>query len=118
MKAIIPALALFLCTEGVHAADRETLRTSYLVDPALQAITPPDYPSLALQFALQGNVEVMLWIDNEGIPTGGRIVESSSVIFEEPALSSALNSRFTPAVDASGLCVPSVVRIPFVFRLR
>jgi TonB family protein len=118
MKVLIFVLTLLLSSEIAYAVDLETFEKSYLINPELKEITPPVYPSLALQFALQGTVEVMLWIDSEGKPAGARIVRSSSVLFEKPALSAALKSRFSPAIDAGYQRVPSVVRIPFVFRLR
>ena len=85
--------------------------------PKVLSVVKPKYPAYALQNLIQGRVVVRLALDQKGIPRDAMIVRSSSQCLNNAALEAAMAMTFTPA--HSLLCpVPSIIDIPFVFKIR
>ena len=87
-------------------------------DAMLVTLARPEYPDLAFERRIEGTAIVAVHVDESGKPLLARIIRSSSVLFEEAALRSAMNSRFSPAVGDGGKPVASLVQMPFAFRIR
>jgi TonB family protein len=87
-------------------------------DPSLIWLAEPEYPDLAFDLRIEGAAIVLVHLDESGKPLAGHVTRSSSILFEEAALESAMKSRYSPAIGIGGEPVPSMVKVPFTFRIR
>jgi TonB family protein len=85
-------------------------------EPIIIARVDPEYPQLALQSGLEGEVFLNVWVDRKGKVHGPVILKSSNEIFNAPAIKAARQWVFTPAM-MEGKSVSVRVAIPFRFRL-
>lgn len=74
------------------------------------------YPIDNRKSGLQGKVIVNLLISEQGEVIDSNIAESTNVFFDQSALQSVKNWRFSPAMLDGKPCI-SVVRAPIVFKL-
>jgi protein TonB len=73
---------------------------------------------MARQMAVEGAVVVELVVDAAGLPKACVIHSAGpSGYFEKAALSAAWKTRFIPG-KIRGVPVNTLVRLPFVFRMR
>lgn len=79
---------------------------------------PPDYPRRALAARMEGVVELEVEVRADGRVESVRVkVSSGHTLLDDEALKTVKRWRFTPARDAAGEAVPSVVPVPVRFRL-
>ena len=86
-------------------------------DPVLVKMVKPEYPDLARRAQVEGTVYVKVIVGKDGRTRKPQIVKSDADIFNEPAMTAALQCLFTPALMNSGP-VAVWVTIPFRFRLN
>ncbi len=86
-------------------------------EPVVIKSAEPLYPELALRAGLEGKVWVKIWVDREGRAHKAEVLKSTAEIFNEAALSAAMQFRFVPAYMSGG-AVSVWVSIPFTFRLK
>jgi len=79
-------------------------------------IAQPDYPEEARRLGLQGSVDVLAKVDEEGRVIDAQISRSTNEIFNEAALKAAYGCRFR-MMTGGGQRVPARVSIPFRFTL-
>jgi len=84
--------------------------------PEVVKAVEPKYPELAMRAGLEGRVWVKIWVDKEGKPRQAVVLKSDAEIFNEPAVSAAMQFVFTPAYMNNGP-VSVWVSIPFKFKL-
>jgi protein TonB len=86
--------------------------------PSISRRVKPEYPVRARRLAVEGAVVVELIVDAAGLPRAC-VIHSADPggYFEEAALSAAREMRFIPGKIRS-VPVNTLVRLPFVFRLR
>ena len=77
----------------------------------------PVYPEMAVRAGLEGVVWVKILVDKEGKPQKTAVIKSTSEIFNDPAISAAMQFLFTPAIMNNGP-VKVWVSIPFRFQLK
>jgi protein TonB len=86
--------------------------------PSISKRVAPEYPSRAKRMSIEGTVMVELVVDTDGLPEACTIRSAEpSGYFEEATLNAARKMRFIPG-KINGTPVNTLVRLPFVFRLR
>jgi protein TonB len=86
--------------------------------PAISRRVDPEYPDRARQIRLQGKVVVEMVVDSAGLPRACVIHSAEPPgYFEQAALEAAGKFRFSPG-RIRGVPVSTLIRLPFVFRLR
>lgn len=80
-------------------------------------IDPDEYPREALIKGQTGRVEVMVYVDNQGLVKNVRLMRSSHPALTELVLRKVKTGRFRPAYDAAGNAIPSKFLIPVAFVL-
>jgi TonB family protein len=85
-------------------------------DPLPVKQVVPAYPDLARRANIEGSVFVKVLIDKEGRVKKSIIVKSDADIFNEPAVTAAMQFVFTPAIQ-NDRAIPVWVMIPFHFKL-
>jgi protein TonB len=86
-------------------------------DPIPVLNPSPKYPDLALRAGVEGTVFVKMWVTKDGSIRKAEVVKSDSPIFDQEAVHTALQWKFTPAVMNNGP-VSVWVTVPFRFRLK
>ncbi len=77
----------------------------------------PIYPEAAVRLDIQGMVDVMLLVDEQGKVHSGYVIPANRLPFlEQAALDAALKYRFKP-YRIDGEDSPFWVKVPFLFRL-
>ncbi len=95
-----------------HDADRVDQKPSVLRRSA------PEYPARAKRLHVEGTVVVELVIDTSGRPQACVVHTAEPAgYFEEAALAATRKMRFRPGM-IQGRAVNTLVRLPFVFRLK
>ena len=77
----------------------------------------PKYPELAIREGMEGTVFVKILVDEYGSPKQAIIYKSDNEVFNESAIETAMNSRFTLVVMYNGGVACWVV-IPYRFKLK
>jgi periplasmic protein TonB len=85
------------------------------IEPVPLKIVRPIYPSFALKTGQKGAVFVKVLIDENGKPKDALVIKSTSIIFNNSAISAALKSSFEPAIK-EGNKVSYWVVIPYSFK--
>ena len=86
--------------------------------PALLRRVRPEYPAEAKKKKIEGRVVVRLIVDSRGMPTQCSVHSATPPgTFEAAALEAARKLRFSPG-RKGGRAVPTLVLLPFDFRLR
>lgn len=83
--------------------------------PQLLHDMPPRYPAKAWDDQIEGDVVVLLTVDETGAVTEAGVVQPAGHGFDEEALHAARKLRFTPARVGG---VPTPVKIRYTFRFR
>ncbi len=82
--------------------------------PIVLSWVPPTYPKEAIAQKLDGRVQVRAIVDETGVVTKARVLNSSHKVFEEAAVQSVQQWRFTPAVsDGQNVSQCVDVMVPF-----
>lgn len=104
IKELIPSSTAFIKVE---------------VQPKAVHKTKPDYPSLAKQAGLEGTVYIRVLLDEDGGVMDAIVFKESGANagFEDAALNSAREWKFTPAIQ-NGRPIKIWVTIPFEFKLN
>ena len=76
---------------------------------------PLRYPPQAWENDIEGDVVLLLWVDEEGLVEAGEVVSTPGYEMELAALAAAKKMRFSPAELAGE---PVKVRIRYTFRFR
>ena len=76
---------------------------------------PLRYPPLAWENDVEGDVVLLLWVDEEGLVEAGEVVSTPGYDMELAALAAARKMRFSPAELAGE---PVKVKIRYTFRFR
>ena len=76
-----------------------------------------EYPQLAKQAGIQGNVTVQVLISQDGTALNAKIIASDNAILDKAAIDAVMKVNFIPAIQ-NGQKVPSWLIIPIVFKLR
>lgn len=77
----------------------------------------PKYPELALKAGIEGTVFVKMWVAKDGSVKRADILKSSSAIFDNEAIDTAMKWKFSPAIMNAGP-VSVWVTVPFRFHLQ
>lgn len=86
-------------------------------EPRFLTYKPPDYPRLAQQAGLEGEVTLQVRIDAKGSPDVVEVIESSGTgSFDDAAVAAAYQCQYIPARQETR-AVPFVVRYTVPFRL-
>ncbi len=94
---------------------------NYEVEPTVIFKPEMEFPSIAAQASIVGDVYLKVAIDTTGKPYKASILKRSPefvTLFDEVARRGAMKYRFTPARDSTGRAIPVWISIPFRFRLR
>jgi TonB family protein len=83
--------------------------------PIALSWVPPAYPQEAIAQKLEGRVQVRLVVDETGTVTKARVLLSSNRVFEEAAIQSARQWRFSPPIS-DGRNVSQCVDATLPFR--
>jgi len=115
------ALAVERDSIYVGALDKEdTSKTqSALVDhlPTRLSSVGTEYPSEAIKERLEGEVELRLWIDKQGIPQKYEVVECTDPIFIPNSVACAMKWEFSPAtVKGTPVGVWASVTFNYMFQ--
>lgn len=86
--------------------------------PAPLAIAPAPYPPAALAAGLGAEVLLELSLTPGGEVVEVRVVEPAGDGFDESAARTALDWRFSPALDADGTAVPAVIQYRYRFAVE
>lgn len=77
----------------------------------------PKYPELAMKAGIEGTVFVKMWVTKDGSIKRAEVMKSTSPIFDQEAVSTAMRWKFTPAIMNAGP-VSVWVTVPFRFHMR
>ncbi len=101
------------CVPG--ATDQRRADTEASVDIESRFRNPPRYPKAAIDENRSGRTVVLVTVDEQGMPTGFSIDQSSgSADIDEAALTAARRWRYRPAIR-DGRPQPGEVRVPLNF---
>jgi protein TonB len=99
---------------GFSAYDQEQVDQR----PSISSRVEPEYPARARRMNVEGTVVVELVVDTGGLPKACAVHSAEPPgYFEKAALNAAQRLRFIPG-KLDGRPVNTLVRLPFVFRLR
>ena len=84
--------------------------------PKLLHEMPPRYPARAWDEQIEGDVVLLLTVDETGAVTEAEVVQPAGHGFDEEALRAARTLRFTPA-RVDGVATPVKIRYTFRFRV-
>ncbi len=88
----------------------------YDVLPKVVHLEPPTYPVEAKAKNLQGTVFVDILINRKGQPMKAVVVKSDNSIFNDPSITAAMNSKFTP-LKRKGHLQKCWIVVPFKYAL-
>ena len=114
-KTFLVALAL-LCIP-LHANADDAIYTKVDVNPVPVKTPPPEYPTAMRRQSISGMVAVSIVIDDTGVVTSTKVVKTSQVEFEEPAIEAVKKWKFKPA-QKDGAPVKMKVTVPIKFNLE
>ena len=89
----------------------------YDEEPKLLYLPEPEYPELARKAQIEGDVELLLKIDEKGNVIGVRVAKSVHPLLDQAAIKAAWKARFKPAKQRDKP-VAVMVRITVRFRLE
>ena len=82
--------------------------------PEVLSWVPPAYPKEAIDQKLEGRVQMRLVVDETGVVTKARVLHSTNTVFEEAALESVRQWKFSPAIsDGHNISDCVDVTVPF-----
>ena len=108
--------------ETENAVKRPVLRAApeapiVTFEPRFLTYQPPDYPRLAWQAGLEGEVTLQVRIDAKGSPDQVEVVSGSGTAsLDDAAVAAAYRCQYVPARQET-TAVPFVVRYTVPFRL-
>jgi TonB family protein len=108
--------ALLAGLTGLQAAEPAAADDDLVSPPLVSTWVPPVYPPQAVEQKLQGTVRVRFIVNEEGVVTKARAVQSSHPLFEAAAVQAILQWRFEPAVEG-GRKVAKCVDLAVPFQL-
>ena len=76
-----------------------------------------EYPRVALQSGIEGNVVVQVVVNTDGAPESPNVVRSASPLLDQSAIDAVMAQRFEPGKQR-GRAVRTVITIPVRFRLK
>ena len=79
--------------------------------PVSQNTPPPVYPSIAIPTRITGSVVLDIVIDRDGSVSGYRILKPLPFGLNEAAINAVTNWKYTPARNAKGKPVVSVITV-------
>lgn len=82
----------------------------------MEVRTKIQYPTLAKEHKIQGQVIVKIRIDKDGIPTQHKVLNSAHPLLTEACMQQIYTLRFQPA-ENNGTPVNAWVTVPFRFQL-
>ncbi|MDH3457125.1 MAG: TonB family protein [Gemmatimonadota bacterium] len=111
--AIIAPVVLFACVRPEPIVPPVTTAPQHVWSPPLA------YPPAMVDAGIEGSVLLEAEVDTSGnvVPNTIRVVRSTDVAFEAPAMVLLRESRFTPGRTGSELA-QVLVRVPVVFELQ
>jgi TonB family protein len=77
----------------------------------------PKYPELAKKAGIEGTVFIKMWVAKDGSVKRAAVLKSSSTIFDNESIETAMKWKFSPAIMNAGP-VSVWVTVPFRFRLQ
>jgi TonB family protein len=98
-----------------------TEEDSIAVEPKEIKRVVPDFPFLAQNASLEANILVEISVDKDGVPYKTEILEREPefvYVFDDEVRKSAMQWRFSPALNKKGEPVKASIGIPFRFRMR
>jgi protein TonB len=113
--AVLAALGLLACTARLRAED--VLRiTESVARKAVVKKVEPEYPAMARQVRLSGQVQVDVLIDASGNVENVRVLKGNALL-SNSAVSALKKWKFTPFVGAGNKPAKAVTSLTFDFRL-
>ena len=76
-----------------------------------------EYPRVALQSGVEGNVVVQVVVNTDGTPESPQVVRSASPLLDPAAIDAVMAQRFEPGKQR-GRAVRTVITIPVRFKLK
>ena len=76
-----------------------------------------EYPRVALQSGVEGNVVVQVVVNVDGSPESPTVLRSASPLLEQAAIDAVMAQRFVPGKQR-GRAVRTVITIPVRFKLK
>jgi TonB family protein len=85
--------------------------------PVLIQQAPAEYSEEARRNRLQGAVQVVLLVDENGIPQNITVVRSLGMGLDESAVEAVKQYKFKPAIDQTGKPIPAQISVNVQFHL-
>jgi len=113
LKVLLLALLLFVSAVSLSSAEADHAWFAQLT-PVNRM--PAYYPSTGRVANLEGDVDIMAYVDSSGVVYETRVVSSRQhPLLEKPAILAARLSRFEPAIRY-GVAVPDSILLTYSFR--
>lgn len=118
MNSLLSLLLLFMLGARAQEPAQEPAQASLERLPSVVDMPAAVYPAEALASGTEASVLLQVSLDAEGRVLGAVVSEPAGGGFDEAARQAVLGARFTPAIDATGVAVPSVIAYRYRFTVK